>query len=61
MEEIYITKTWILWLHQPALNSADLNIAQMTKKSWKFLHSAEPWYSTDKNLKNNLHNAKTLV
>ena len=56
MEEIYITKTWILWLHQPALNSADLNIAQMTKKAWKFLHSAEPWYSANKNL----HRAEIL-
>ena len=47
--------------HNAALNSADLDIALMTKKFWKFLHSAEPWYSADKNLKNNLHNAKTLV
>ena len=38
-------------LHNAALNSADLDIVLITKKSWKFLHSAEPWYySADKKL-----------
>ena len=36
--------------HNTALNSADLDIALMTKKSWKFLHSADK----------NLHSAEIL-
>ena len=36
-------------LHNATLNSADLGLALMTKKFWKFLHSAEPWTSADKN------------
>ena len=37
-------------LHNAVLNSTDLDIALMAKKSWKFLHSTEPWYSDDKKL-----------
>ena len=34
--------------HNTRSNSADLGIVLMTKKSWKVLHSTEPWYSADK-------------
>ena len=39
---------YIRALHNIASNSADLSIALMTKTSWKFLHNAESWLSTDK-------------
>ncbi len=53
MNELYYTRA----SHNAASNSADLELALMTKSSWKFLHNAECWISADKK---NLHSTLIL-
>ena len=44
-------------LHNAVSNSADLGLALMTKRYWKFLHNTESRFSTDKK---NLYSTETL-